>query len=479
MKVLLIFPPKAFSTKELMPPLSLAYLAAVLERNDIDVAILDALVEANSWRELKRRLLRVKPDIVGVTSLTESRFESFKSAKIAKESLSDSIVVMGGPHVSSCAHDTLLNVPWVDVVVRGEGEITFLELCKNLEHKIGLENVQGLSYRNKDGEIVHNSPRHLIKDLDTLPFPAFHLFPLERYDFKLDVPGEGKLPAINVITSRGCPYGCVFCATSTMYGRRWRARTPSNVVKELIYLSEEYGIRAIFFCDDTFTMNKRRVERICDLMIDQGLGLKWRCEIRVDTVNKSLLKKMKDAGCYEVFYGVESGSQRVLDSVVNKKITIEQVRKVSRWLDDLGMLQNPSYIVSFPDETPEEARQTIELMQELGGKPSLSLLRIYPGTRLEEIARQKGILPRDFSWSKQSNNTTLLPAIHGSTPIYKENLGWEDIIESAVFWAHEYKRYPLYKRIPEAFKGIRSFSDLRRLFILLKVYIKQIKMSHI
>lgn len=478
MKVFLLFPPKVFNTKELMPPLSLAYLSAVLEENNIEVEVLDALIESCSWRELKKRLLRSKADIVGITSLTESRFESFKSAKIAKESLPDSIVVMGGPHVSLCPHDTLLNIPWVDIVVRGEGDITFLELCTNLERETDLEGVRGISYRNENGEIVHNSPRPPIKDLDTLPFPAFHLFPLERYNFKLDVPGEGELPALNLITSRGCPYECVFCATSKIYGRRWRARTPSNVVEELIFFSEKYDIRAIYFCDDTFTIDKKRVERICDLIIDKSLDLKWVCEIRVDTVDKKILQKMKDAGCYEVFYGVESGSQRILDSIVRKKITIEQVKEVSRWLDDIGILKNPAYIVSFPDETLEEAFRTIELMQEIGGKPSLSILRIYPGTELEKIAYRRGVLPKDFSWSKQFNGENLMPAIHGSTPMYIEKLSWEEIMDLAMFWAQEFKQYPIWKRIPNAIKKIKSWKDLKKLLTILKVYIEYKMKAH-
>jgi len=298
------------------------------------------------------------------------------------------------------------------------------------------------------------------------------LFPLEKYDFKLDVPGEGVLPAINVITSRGCPYGCVFCATSKLYGRRWRARTPSNVIEELTYLSKEYGIKAIYFCDDTFTMNRKRVEEICELMIEKGLDLKWRCEIRVDTVDKSTLTRMKEAGCYEVFYGVESGSQRILNSIVHKRITIEQVKETSRLLDEVGIIKNPSYIVSFPDETLKEALETVELMQEIGGNPSLSILRIYPGTDAEKIASQKGFLPRDFSWSNQSYREKSIPAIHGSAPVYRENLSWEEIMEMAMFWAKEFERYPARKRILDAIKKIKSFEDVRKLLTILKVYIK-------
>lgn len=474
MKVLLLFPPKAFNTKDLMPPLSLAYLAANLEHNNIDVEILDALVEDCSWKEMKKRLLEAKPDIVGITSLTESRFESFKSARIANEILPESVVVMGGPHVSFCAHDTLANIPWVDIVVRGEGEITLVEICENLEKESGLNSVLGISYRNKKGEIISNRARPLIEDLNILPFPAFHLFPLEKYNFRLQIPGEGQLPAMNVITSRGCPYGCVFCATSKLYGRKWRARTPENVIKELIHLSENYSVKAINFCDDTFTLDKKRVEQICNLMVNLGLNLKWKCEIRVDTVDKPLLQKMKDSGCYEIFYGVESGSQKILDSVVQKRITLEQVRTVSNWLDEFVILKNPSYIVSFPNEDLAEAHKTLELMQEIGGNPSLSIMRIYPGTKLEEIAHKKGILPKNFSWSKKLDHDTVsLPAIHGSTPIYKEKLSWEEIMELSMFWAHKFGRYPLLRRAPKALKTIRSWDDFRNLMVLLKLYLKR------
>jgi anaerobic magnesium-protoporphyrin IX monomethyl ester cyclase len=242
MNVMLVFPPQGFTSKDVMPHLGLAYLAAVLEKNDIQVEILDAQVEKLSRTDLKKKYLHSKPDIVGITSLTEMRFESFEAAKIAKKSLPESTVIMGGPHASLAAHDTLLNVPSVDIIVRGEGEYTFLETCKTLENKGDLESVKGISYRCDGGEIIHNDHRQLIKNLDILPFPAYHLLSIEKYNFKLNVPHVGKLSALNVITSRGCPIGCAFCATSKMLGKKWRARSPSNVLEELEYLIDTYGI---------------------------------------------------------------------------------------------------------------------------------------------------------------------------------------------------------------------------------------------
>jgi len=476
MKVMLVFPPRGFTSKNAMPHLGLAYLAAVLEENDIQVEILDAQVERLSWKDLKKKYLQSKPDIVGISSLTEMRFESFKSAQIAKKSLPESIVIMGGPHASLSAHDTLLNVPSVDIIVRGEGEYTLLETCKTFENNENLESVKGISYRENGKEIIHNDSRPLIKNLDTLPFPAYHLLPIEKYNFKLNVPGVGKLSALNVITSRGCPIGCAFCATSKMLGKKWRARSPSNVLDELEYLIETYGIKAIWFSDDIFTMNKKRVMEICDGIINKGLYIKFTCSIRVDTVDKELLSKMKEAGCYSIFYGVESGSQRILDEIIEKKISIEQIKKVSNWLNELEILNNPSYIASFPDETNEELDKTINLMHELGGKASFSFLKIYPGTRIEEIAKEKGVLPKDFSWAKESDMRKIfsLPSAQGDAPIFIDKLSLEELVKIGIEWAEspESYEYPLFKRAFKTLKEVRSIDDLKRIFIIGKVYIK-------
>lgn len=472
MKVLLVNPPSSFNTKELMPPLGLGYIAAVLENNNIEVEILDAEVEKLSWKTLERKCKESNPDLAGITSLTESRFESFKVSKIIKNALPNTMVVMGGPHPSLATEDTLLNVKTVDVVVRGEGEKTMAELCQVVENSKELGMIDGISYR-KDGKVIHNKNRQLIQDLDSIPFPSYHLLKMEKYDFKLDVPGKGKIHAMNIITSRGCPVGCTFCATSEMLGKKWRARSPLNVVSELEHLITKYNTKAIFFYDDTFTMNKKRTQEICNLMIDRGLDLKYVCMTRIDSLDRNLLKVMKESGCYRIHYGVESGSQRILDTVVDKKINLVQVKEVSAWMDELGIIKNPFFIASFPDETLEDVRMTMDFMKEIGGEPSLSFLKVYPGTRIEQIAKEKGIIPEDFSWVNTSNDAVFsIPAIQGNAPIFKDQLSWEELSEIAMIWKTMRKDYSLVNRFLSFMNTARSYKDIQQIFILLKIYIK-------
>lgn len=472
MKVLLINPPSSFNTKELMPPLGLSYIAAVLEKNNIEVEIIDAEVEKLSWKTLEKKCKESNPDLAGITSLTESRFESFKASKIVKNALPDTMVVMGGPHASLATEDTLQNVKTVDIVVRGEGEYTMAELCQAVENTKELGTIDGISYR-EDGKIIHNKNRQLIQDLDSIPFPAYHLLKMEKYDFKLNVPGKGRLTAMNIITSRGCPIGCTFCATSEMLGKKWRARSPLNVISELEHLISTYNTKAIFFYDDTFTMNKKRAQEICNLMIDRGLDLNYVCMTRIDALDRNLLKTMKESGCYRIHYGVESGSQRILDTVVEKKINLGQVKEVSRWMDELGIIKNPFFMASFPDETLEDVRKTLDFMKEIGGEPSLSFLKVYPGTKIEKIAKEKGIIPEDFSWVITSKDAVFsIPAIQGNAPIFIDQLSWEELSEIAMIWKTMRKDYSLINRFFSFMNKARSYQDFMQIFVLLKIYIK-------
>ena len=472
MKVLLLFPPRGFSSKEPLPPLGLLYLATVLKQNGIAVEVVDTAVEKFTWNDLKEKLLRTRPQVVGITSLTEYRFEAFRTAELAKKIVPEALVVMGGPHVSLTAEDTLRHVPGVDLVIRGEGEGSFLQLIRGLQEGRPLSEVRGLSFR-EDGRIRHNPPADLIKDLDRIPFPDRDLLPAKKYPFTLAVPGRGRLPAAHIITSRGCPFGCSFCATSQLAGRTWRARSPENVISEIEALIDRYQLRTIWFYDDTFNMNKARVERICELILEKKLDINFTCSIRVDLADRAFLQKMKAAGCFKVFYGVESGSQRVLDEVCGKKITLDQVRQVSRWLDEVGIIKNPGYIISFPGETREDARATMALIKEIGGEASLSLLRIYPGTKIEKFAKERNFLPPQFRWSCQEDSKNLtFKAAHGNSPIFLDQLSWDDLAAFSMEWADQ-QNIPLWKRLPQALRGIRSFQDLGRLLALGKNYLRQ------
>ena len=475
---MLVVPPTGFMMTEtarkhglFAPPLGLAYLASVLEKNDIPVEILDAYTEGYSWKDLKNKFLSSKPDVIGITFATETRFEGFKTIRIAKTVLPNSITVAGGPHASLTPYDTLYHIAELDFIVRGEGEYILFNLVKTLEDEGDLRSVLGLSYRD-NGKIIHNPDRPFIEDLDMIPFPARHLLPMDKYNFKLNIPGRGKIPAANVATSRGCSFKCCFCAASKMSGRRWRARSPQNVLDEVEHIIKVYNKKAMWFFDDTFTMSKKRTEQICDQIIQRGLDISWFCDIRVDTVDKPLLKKMKDAGCYRVCYGVESGSQRILDEVIGKKIKLDQVRKVSAWCKELGILEEPMFIVSLPSETITDFKKTKELMDELDGEAILSILQIYPGTKIERIARQKGILPKGFSWSVKNNSIVSLPTVVGDVPIFVDKLSWEEISEILLEWA-EVSNYPKFKHLPTTIKNIKSFDDLKRLFIMNKVYLRR------
>ncbi len=503
MKVMLLVPPGGYyaerwSKGSLMPPLGLGYLAAVLEENDIPVEVIDAYVEGYSLEELGERLEKSKPDIVGITITTENRFEGFDTAVMVKETLPRAIVVAGGPHISLAAEDTLRGIPQIDLAVRGEGEYTLLDIVRAIEAEGGIlpstspifrgrnpplhssyikgsgfENIAGLSFR-RGNDIIHNPPRPPIRDLDSIPFPARHLFPWDKYNFYLDVPGKGRLPAANIITSRGCPFSCNFCASSSMWGRRYRTASPERVIEEIELLKRDYKAKAIWFFDDTFNLEKRRTEKICDLMIERSLNLYWYCEIRVDILTKDLLAKMKEAGCYCVAFGVESGSQRILDEVIGKGINIEQARRTVKWCRELGLLANPFFILSHPSETIKEAEKTMSLIREFSpnSQVSLSLLHVYPGTKLEETAKEKGIIPPGFSWTDRNMSGVItLPSSQGNVPLFIDQLTWEDISHYLFKWA-SLQNYSVLKRIPQALKSIRNWDDFRRYWTMFRAYVR-------
>lgn len=473
MKVLLIFPPRSFSSKEPLPSLGLIYLAAFLEQAGLPVEVVDASVEKYNWRQIENLLRRRQPDVVGIPCLTELRFEAFQLAETAKKVLPQSLVVLGGPHVFSTAEDILANIPAVDIVLRGEGEESFRDLALAVQQGRSWDSVPSLTFR-RDGRIITNPLRPLENNLDTYPFPARHLLPWQKYNFRLEVPGVGRLPAAHLITSRGCPFGCSFCVTSLIEGRRWRARSAANVVAEVEEIVKNQRAKVIWFYDDTFTMDKKRVEEICRLILEKRLEIHFTCSIRVDTVNRELLALMKQTGCFKIFYGVESGCPRVLAEATNKKIGLDQVRRVSQWLDELGIQKNPSYIVGFPGETYEEALQTIDLMKEIGGLASFSYLRIYPGTEIEAIAKQKGLLPPDFSWSRKMTGKAVetLPAAHGQTPLFLDRLTWNDIGRLTARWA-AYQKTNIFQKAARSLSAVRSFKDLRKLAVLGGQYLKE------
>ena len=482
MKVQLIIPPggyfaRRWSEGSSMPPLGLLYLGAMLESQaGHEVRIVPADIMGLSWRDVEREIKDFEPDIVGSACLTENRFQSFKLIKLCKKVYPRALTVLGGPHASMAAEDTLAHLPELDVVVRGEGEITLGEICEAMGNRRGkdfLDKTAGISY-NKNGRIQTNPSRPPIQDLDSLPFPAFHLVPFEKYGFFMDVPGWGKLPAANMITSRGCPHQCNFCATPAFWGRRVRSRSPQNIITEIEYLIRKYGVRVIYFCDDTFNASPRRVEEICELMLERKLNIFWKCDVRIDLMDKALLRRMKEAGLFHLSFGLEAGAERVRTEVVNKPIDINSFHSLIQWCHELDIIPNAFFILSHPTETREEVEKTIKIIEEYSDRieSSIALLHIYPGTPLEKRARKMGILPEHFSWTKRDRSVTTLPAAQGDVPLFLDNLDWTQISELLFRWSLSSGKYAVFEKIPEILADIHSLKDVKKYGTMGFVYAK-------
>jgi anaerobic magnesium-protoporphyrin IX monomethyl ester cyclase len=482
MKIQLYIPPGGYfaerwSQGSSMPPLGLLSIGAVLEQAGVGVEIVPADILKMSWSAIREKIARDKPDIVGVTSTTENRFQSFRLVREAKKASPESLTVLGGPHASMAAEDALAHLPELDMVVRGEGETTVLELCRALESGRDpevLKDIRGLSFRSSRG-IISAPPREPIRDLDTLPDPAFHLVPFESYNFRFEVPGHGLLPAVNVMTSRGCPFFCNFCATPINWGRTVRMRSPENVVREIENHIRTYGIKVVFFYDDTFNANPKRAEAICDLILEKKLDIFWKADVRMDMINRPLLEKMKKAGLFHLSFGLEAASERVRNEIINKKIDMRDFHNLVDWCNELEIIPNVFFIFSHPTETWEEAQETIRIIEQYKGRiePSVAVLHIYPGTPLEQTAREKGLLPADFTWTRPGRSRVItLPTAQGDVPLFLDQLTWSQVSELLFRWSMSGGRVSILKKIPRTLGKIRSFGEFFRYVVMAWVLLK-------
>ncbi|HYA77191.1 MAG TPA: radical SAM protein [Verrucomicrobiae bacterium] len=374
-------------TREMHMPfalIGLGYLAAVLEKNQYQVDVIDCQVLKLSLEDFRSEISKRQPNIVGVTSSTLSYKTALKLIKIAKEACPNCITIAGGPHVTFWDDKALQECPELDIVVRGEGENTLLELVQRIEAGKSYDDVIGTTCR-KDGKIVKNPDRPYIQDLDSLPFPARHLWPIARIRKYEDI--------FYMMSSRGCVYWCEFCSTVRMHGRKFRMRSPKNVVDELEFINKTYGGAQVTFADDVFTLDKARTEEICKEIINRKLKIKWSCGTRVDMITKELLFKMKDAGCVAVWFGVESSSQQVLNDM-RKGITTEQTIRVFSWLREAGMMPVPNVVLGFPGETKESAWKTIKFVEKISPDNicCYDAATPFPGTPMYELAKKEGWL---------------------------------------------------------------------------------------
>lgn len=426
MRVCLINPPrlhpKLWGKPNVFQPLGIAYVAAMLEKQH-KVHIIDSptegwgnleQVDETKYRvgltneEIKNRISQWAPDVVGINIPFSGWSKgAFEVASIVKEIDKDIITLLDGQHPSARPEECLIDQN-IDFVVIGEGEITTYELVNKLEKgdTRNLKKIEGIAFK-KNSKTVITPPRPSIKDLDSLPFPARHLLPMDKYfaDVKITpLRGEINKPWATMITTRGCPYNCVFCTVHIVMGKKWRARSPENVVDEIEHLIQTYRIRQIDFYDENMTLDRKRMEKICDLIVEKKLDIDWYTPngVRADTLNEILLRKMKKSGCKRIRVAPESGVQRVVDQIIKKDQKLTEVEKAIVLAKKVGIKVGCFFVLGLIGETKEDIQTTINYaykLRKLGvDKFYFSIATPIYGTELYEQAKQGGFLRDNFSY---------------------------------------------------------------------------------
>lgn len=402
MKVLLIQPSTSSNIQRVFIPVGLAYLGSTLEEAGHKVKIIYTFNSKKGVLEFKNELKNYDPDAVGISSTTIDIHICLQLIDLVKEHNPNCLTVLGGAHPTVCGREILNKNHNVDVIVRGEGEITLKELLEK-KTKEDFVSVKGITFRlNK--KIIKNPDRENIKDLDNLPFPAYHLLPMEEYTnwrklFNVIEFGKTGSSYASITSSRGCPFNCIFCSSRRMWGNKWRVRSPENVIEELKILRYKYNKKYIYFLDDTSTIDKKRMLKICELIRKENIDISWECSTRVDLFDKQLATELKKSGCINIYLGLESGVQETLD-FISKGIKLEDSIRSVKIAKEAGLTIESNFIIGVPGETKEKINQTISFVKKIDIEyPSFTILTPYPGTKLYEYAEKNNLLITK-DWSK-------------------------------------------------------------------------------
>ncbi|MHB1545642.1 MAG: B12-binding domain-containing radical SAM protein [bacterium] len=421
MKILLVYPPwiRFFGGSQPTFLLGLGYIAAVLESNGYEVAIYNADfdkslyqlknidfflnysgycnsvkdINNNIYKEINVNIEKIGADIIFITALSANIDSAIAVAAIAKKINRKTIIVMGGPHPTALPEDVLEHED-VDIVVRGEGETTSLDLVNCIAdygptYKNYLEFIDGISYK-KDGRIFHNQARKQINNLDSIPFPARHLL----INGVLYPPSAYSL----IFSSRGCPYNCIFCASKISWTRKIRYRSPQNVLDEIRQVKEKYNCKNFRFQDDTLTVNRDYLMELCNLMIQNKLNITWSCLARVDEMDKGMAKLMREAGCTTVSLGIETGSKFSM-KMIKKNINLDSVKNVISVYKKSGIITKGFFIYGFPWEDKNMIMDSLNFILKLKlDAIEASVALPLPGTELYEMVKKTGILPEKIKW---------------------------------------------------------------------------------
>lgn len=376
------------------PPLGLAYIAAVLEKDGYVVKIFDLTLDRGRSSEDKSDdIIGFSPDVIGLSVATHNYHNAIKVASYLKI-MTGAYIVFGGPHPTIVPEEILKN-DFVDFVIVGEGEETFLKICQNLyTHKF--DDIDGICYKlntdhtsesgsgnigdadsEKDRKIIVRKKRAFIKNLDNIPFPARHLLPLEQYSLEDDFGSK----MATIMTSRGCPYGCIYCYKG-IFGSTYRQRSSENIVEEIKQCRDKFGYKSFYFIDDLFTLNAENVEKMTDLLKKENINIRWQCLARVNNAKYSVFKKMKESGCYKIHFGIESGDQNVINGI-KKGITLDQVRTAIKMCREIGIKTKGYFMIGMPGDTVDTMNQTLKFASELELDDAMfSVTTPFPGTEL-------------------------------------------------------------------------------------------------
>jgi len=393
-KVLLLNPPYP-AEEHPSPSYGLMALAAYIISKGYDVKIEDYIIENCSMDRFQSVIDQYKPDVVGATAVSMTVNKSLSILRDYKSLSPNIITVIGGPHATFDSIG-MLNSGVVDFVVRGEGEITFSELLDTLSNGGDISSVNGISYK-LNGKIFHTPDRDLIQDINILPFPARHLVALSKYK-AMDFP-------INMATSRGCPHSCIFCLGRKMVGQRLRYFHVDRVVDEFEMLSK-MGFSQINISDDLFTSNKKRCMEICNGIVSRGIKQRWSAFARIDTVSEDLLQKLKEAGCADLCFGIESGDQNILNRV-KKRITLSKCQAVADMCKRAGITPLASFILGLPGETEETLMNTLRFARNLNMDLGIHILAPFPGTEIREKAKEYGLHIFTDDWDLYDANRSV------------------------------------------------------------------------
>jgi anaerobic magnesium-protoporphyrin IX monomethyl ester cyclase len=411
--IVLVNPPYSFWSPEknylrpfigTLPSLGLLSLGAVLRARGYPVKIVESASLGLSFSQTLEYILQEKPSYVGLSCTTAAVDNAAGIARAVKGKSPETLIFVGGPHITALPGETFRRYPVFDYGVVGEGEMAFLDLLEAVEGSGKCERVESAVFRS-NGEVYVNPRRRFIENLDQLPFPAYDLLPFFPSKYHPPFLNYLKGPAAPLASSRGCPQVCTFCDRS-VFGNQYRYFSEEYLLELISHLHQKYRIQHLVFADDQFAASKPRLIRFCERLVQKNFRIRWNCDARVDSVDPELLKIMRRAGCWMISYGIESGSQEILDNI-QKGFKLEQVERAVRWTKEAGIRAKGLFMIGYPEETEETVRQTLSLLLRCPlDEMNLSFLTPYPGTKIYQQAGGSSVSAED--WGRMNAMNPLL-----------------------------------------------------------------------